>query len=155
VRRLAAGFLWTALAALTLPGCQIACAARDLARAVAEPGPEKPSILLKVTPQVSHAPAEVRIVALVKDPGNVLRCPSFDMEYGDREGSEREQACPPAAEYQDAYALNVPNHKYRAPGVYEVTLRVLVDGKTVLSETVRVLVVGPDDDTSMRTAASR
>jgi hypothetical protein len=155
-----AGFLWTTLlGALTLPGCSMACAARNLLREpppTATPAePEKPGILLRVTPQVAHAPAEVRITVLVKDPSETLQCPSFRVEYGDDEASGRDQECPPASPTATAYALNLKNHTYREGGSYVVTVRVLVDGETVLTESARLLVVGPDDDPTSRTAASR
>lgn len=149
-------YLWSTL---FLYGCSAACASYSLApvfrekSAVTAPVPvEKPSILLRVMPQVAHAPCEVRITFLVKDPGETLHCPHFRVDMGDGAVSHREQDCPPASVSAVGYSLNLKNHTYREGGTFVVTASVLVDGKIVLSESVRVLVVGPDDDPSMRAA---
>lgn len=165
MKRHAAGYLWTTLlpwlligSTVTLAGCSsIACASRAFrekpAETLAPAPPEKPSILLKVTPQVSHAPATVRLTILVNDPGGVLHCPSFRILMGDGNESGREQSCPPSDPVQEGYALNVKPHTYRVPGVYVVEVRVLVAGKVVLSESTRVLVVGQDEDENYSAAA--
>jgi hypothetical protein len=160
-----AGYLWTTLIPLwllTLPGCQMACAARSIHEALkdkpaptATPEPEKPSILLRVTPQVAHAPAEVRITVLVKDPGETLSCPKFDVDFGDGCRSEAERTCPPDDPFMTGYALNLPNHKYRQGGAFTVTVRVWVDGVSVLSETAPLLMLdAPGEDESSKLASA-
>jgi hypothetical protein len=159
---LAAGFLWSTLA---LSGCQMACAAHSLSplfrskpapeSTPAPAAPEKASILLRVTPQVAHAPAEVRITVLVKDPSETLRCPKFDVDFGDGCRSEAERTCPPDDPFMTGYALNLPNHKYRSGGAFTVTVRVWVDGVSVLSETAPLLMLdAPGEDESSKLASA-
>jgi hypothetical protein len=150
-RWLALAYLWSTLA---LSGCTtVACAARQLTSAKPAPAAvEKPSILLRVTPQVAHAPAQVRITVLVNDPGGVLHCPSFEIDMGDGAVSGRAQTCPPSDPVQEGYALNIKPHTYREGGAFVVTVRVLVGGQQVMVETQHVLMIGPDDDPNMRTA---
>jgi hypothetical protein len=170
VKRHALGYLWSTLlpwlvigSTLTLAGCSAGCAAHSLSglrkgepAPTATPEPEKPSILLKVYPRVGHAPAEVRVSALVKDPGNVLYCPSFEIEFGDGCVSKSTRECPPNEPVMDGYSWPLPNHKYREAGAFIVTLRVKVGDDVVLSESARLFLAGPDeDDDTMRTAASR
>jgi hypothetical protein len=156
---IARGFLWTTIGALLFSGCSLMPMACALSRkgnsskiSNSSTDPEKPSILLRVMPQVAHAPAEVRITVLVKDPGGVLWCPSFQVEI-EQEVSGREQACPPAAPHQEAYALRMKNHVFRRPGTHTVEVRVLVGGKVVMVESTRVLIVGPDEDANYSAAS--
>jgi hypothetical protein len=165
-------YLWSTLIPLwllTLTGCNAACAAYDIHKAYRRshpnsseipnsspaPEPQKASILLKVYPQVAHAPAEVRVTVLVKDPGLTLRCPSLAIDFGDGCTSETEESCKPGEEYRLGYAWPLPNHPYRSGGALTVTLTVRVDGKPVMAESVPLLMLDPPGEDESSKLASR
>jgi len=160
MRRWVAAFLWSTLI-LPLPACETACALHDLNKQwdrlhPIAPKPSDspaPSILLRVMPHTCLAPCEVRLTVLIKDPGQVLNCPSFSVDHGNGSVSSSEQACPPSEPFQLGYALRLKNETYREGGAYVIKVSVFVDGKVVLSESSGVLVVGADDDPNSRDAS--
>lgn len=131
--KLAAGFLWTLLAAAALAGEK-----------------HEPRISVRLSQSVGTAPVYVRVTATVRDERQELRCPGWRIEYGDGCASAQQSDCDPYGPEEDRpkrWTVTPPRpHVFRQAGDYEVTVAVLGQGDDVLDlrGSARLVVTGPD-----------
>lgn len=107
-------------------------------------GDEKPSIVLRASPNMAFSPARIVATADVRggpDDHEELYCPTVEWDWGDGTRSESSVDCEPyepgRSEIKRRY---VSDHRYTYAGRYRVTLRLRRGNKVVLSAGTNVVV---------------
>ena len=124
-------FIFLALTSFGAPAV-----ARDQDRA------RKPRLELRATPRMAFSPVRVLATAELRggEDGEDFYCPALEWEWDDGGKSSQESDCPPFAPGVALERRFTAEHAYRAPGVYNVTLRLKRSDKAiaVASTTVHV-----------------
>lgn len=88
---------------------------------------KKPSLTLKVSPNLTTAPALVRATLDLRGGGDDFEefyCPTVEWEWGDDTTSEASQDCPPFEAGRTPITRRfTAQHTYRQSGQYKVTVR--------------------------------
>ena len=126
-------FAFFALAALAVPA-----AAGDQGR------PGKPRLELRATPRMAFSPVMVLATAELRGgaDGEEFYCPALEWEWDDGGKSAQESDCPPFAPGAAMERRFTAEHAYRAPGVYNVTLRLKRSDKAIAIASTTIHVRG-------------
>ena len=115
-------------------------------QAGADDKPKKLSIDLRVTPQVSFAPARVRAIAELKLPDERTAdfyCASIEWDWGDLTESEESNECEPyEAGVSEVRRRFTAEHTFQSGGRYRIQLR-LRRNRKVLASTSTIVTVRP------------
>jgi hypothetical protein len=106
--------------------------------------PKKLSIDLRITPQVSFAPARVRAIADLKLPDDrtaEFYCPTVEWDWGDLTESEESNECEPyEAGVSTVRRVFTAEHVFQSGGRYRVQLRLKRNRKVLASTATTVTV---------------
>src|SRR5262245_15489055 len=87
---------------------------------------KKPSVSLKVTPNVAIAPAKIRVVAELKggaDDYEDFYCPTIEWDWDDETKSESSKDCEPYVAGRSVITRRFSaEHTYQESGMYKATL---------------------------------
>jgi hypothetical protein len=105
----------------------------------------RPRLDLRATPRLAFSPVRVFFVAELKGGDDVeeFYCPGLEWEWGDGSRSGTESDCTPFEPGGEVQRFYSAHHAYRAPGEYEIKLRMKRQDHTVALATVSVVVQGP------------
>ena len=111
----------------------------------------RPHLELRVTPPAAFSPATVLVVARLVG-GHDLEdfyCPQVEWDFGDGSRSTREGDCPPFDDDAKMARLYSLRYRYSGAGEYEIRLTLRRAGRTVVSASVPVKVIGRGSDEPM------
>jgi hypothetical protein len=107
------------LAFFVLSSLSLPASAGDAGRA------RKPRLELRATPRMAFSPVMVLATAELRggDAAEEFYCPALEWEWDDGGKSSQESDCPPFQPGLEMERRFTAEHAYRAPGVYQVTVR--------------------------------
>ena len=111
----------------------------------------RPHLELRVTPPAAFSPATVLVVARLVGGQDLedFYCPALEWDFGDGSRSTREGDCPPFDDDTKMARLFSLRYRYSGAGEYQIRLTLRRAGRTVVSASVPVKVLGRGGEESM------
>jgi hypothetical protein len=115
----------------------------------------RPQLELRVTPPAAFSPANVLVVARLVGGQDLedFYCPALEWDFGDGSRSTREGDCPPFDDDTKMARLFSLRYRYSGAGEYQIRLTLRRAGRTVVSASVPVKVLGRGGEEPMPQAA--
>lgn len=134
---------------LAAPGASVA---RDTR--VVKDSSGRPHLELRVTPPAAFSPATVLVVARLVggEDAEDFYCPALEWDFGDGSRSTREGDCPPFDDDTQMARLFSLRYRYQAAGEYQIRLTLRRAGRTVVSASAPIKVIGRGSDENTPTA---
>jgi hypothetical protein len=108
----------------------------------------RPQLELRVTPPAAFSPATVLVVARLVGGRDLegFYCPEVEWDFGDGGRSTREGDCPPFGDDTKMARLYSLRYRYSGAGEYQIRLTLRRAGRTVVSASVPIKVIGRGSD---------